>query len=135
MDLAPDLPAALGDDALIRQVLRNLLSNAAKYSPAGSTVSVAAMAVGDELEVRVADEGPGIAAEQRDRVFELFYRGSTAARIAGSGVGLYVARTLMEAMGGSVGIAPSERGAEFVLRLPAYVELDPADETADAVAR
>jgi signal transduction histidine kinase len=127
VDLPTDLPAALGDDGLIRQVLRNLLSNAAKYGPANGTVRLSGEAIGDEIELRVSDDGPGIELDQRQRVFELFYRGSTAARIAGSGIGLYVARVLMEAMGGSIRVSPRDRGAEFVLRLPIYVDLEAGD--------
>ena len=123
-ELPADLPPALGDEGLLRQVLRNLLSNAAKYGPAAGTVTVTGAAVGDELEVHVVDDGPGIEAAQQDRIFELFYRGSTATRIAGSGIGLFVVRMLMAAMGGSVRLVQRDRGAEFVLRLPIYVDPD-----------
>jgi len=122
VDLAADLPTALGDDALLRQVLRNVLGNAAKFGPAHGSISVSGQADGDLVELRVRDRGPGISPEQREQVFALFYRGATLGRIAGSGIGLYVARVLMNAMGGSIHVAPREQGAEFVLRLPRYVD-------------
>ena len=115
-----DLPTAMADDGLLRQVLRNLLSNAAKYGPPDSTILVTAREADGWIEVRVTDEGPGIAVDQRERVFDLFYRGTMAARIQGSGVGLYVARALMEAMGGTIVIGDHAHGAEFILRLPIY---------------
>jgi signal transduction histidine kinase len=115
-----DLPTAMADDGLLRQVLRNLLSNAAKYGPPDSTIFVTAREADGWIELRVTDEGPGIAVDQRERVFDLFYRGTMAARIQGSGVGLYVARALMEAMGGTIVIGDQAQGAEFILRLPIY---------------
>ncbi len=132
-DIPSDLPAGRGDDGLIRQVLRNLLSNAAKYGPPGGTVTVRARPVPDGIELRVLDDGPGISDDQRDRVFGLFYRGTTTARIQGSGIGLYVARALMEAMGGTIEIGEPTRGAEFILRLPIYLE--PSSDEAESPAR
>jgi signal transduction histidine kinase len=115
-----DLPIAQGDEGLLRQVLRNLLSNAAKYGRRAGTVTVTAAATPNEITVAVSDEGPGIGDDQRDRVFDLFYRGAVDARIAGSGIGLFVAKALMEAMDGSITIGRPERGAEFILHLPRY---------------
>ena len=121
--LAPDLPTALGDDALFRQVLRNVLCNAAKFSPAKGTITITGEAHAGHVEVRVLDAGPGITpVDQREHVFQLFDRGTSLGRIAGSGIGLYVARVLMEAMGGTIDVLPREDGAEFVLHLPRYVE-------------
>ena len=82
-DIPADLPTAQGDEGLLRQVLRNLLSNAAKYGPRSGTVRITAAAVPDGLTVTVSDEGPGIDDDQRDRVFELFDRAGTSARIPG----------------------------------------------------
>jgi signal transduction histidine kinase len=120
VDLAPDLPIVVGDEGLIRQVLRNLLSNAAKYGPADGTIVVTGDVQGEHVELRVTDDGPGIAIDQHERVFDLFYRGTTAARIEGSGIGLYVARVLMHSMGGSIRVADRPNGAELALRLPRY---------------
>lgn len=126
VDLPADLPAARGDDGMIRQVLRNLLSNAAKYGPPDGIVTIAGGAVGDDIELRVTDDGPGVALEHRQRELELSSQGSTAARIAGAGIGLHVAQLLMEAMGGSIRIATMERGSAFVLHLPCDVDPDAA---------
>ena len=123
VDLGTDLPMALGDDGLIRQVLRNLLANAAKFGPPTGTITITGQAHDDDVELCVKDDGPGITVDQRERVFDLFYRGTTAARIAGSGIGLYVARLLMEAMQGSISALPCDRGAVFRLRLPRYPDL------------
>ena len=68
--------------------------------------------------------GPGIPVGQGEQVFELFYRGTSLGRIAGSGIGLYVARVLMAAMGGTIAVSPRTEGAEFVLRLPRYADPD-----------
>lgn len=98
-----DLPSAQGEEMYVEQVLRNLLSNAAKYGGAGSSVTVEAVADGDAVVLRVLDGGPGIAASEEERIFELFYRSpSTAPTVAGAGIGLFVCRQLAIAMGGSV---------------------------------
>jgi signal transduction histidine kinase len=98
-----DLPAVEGEDGYLEQVLRNLVSNAAKYGPSDGNVEVEAVRVGDEVHTRVLDEGPGIPDEEGDRIFRLFYRSPTVAgEVAGAGIGLYVARAIVEAMGGRV---------------------------------
>ncbi len=124
LELPDDLPMARGEDTYVEQILRNLVGNAAKYGPAGGLIRVVAAAQPDGgLEVRVLDEGPGVAAEDVERVFELLYRSpATAAQAAGSGIGLFVSRRLAEAMGGRVVARPRpEGGSEFVLQLPAYL--------------
>jgi signal transduction histidine kinase len=91
------------DPARLDQVLSNLLNNAAKYTPAGTRVSVSARKVEGTVEIRVTDDGPGIPATSIDRVFELFYRDPASSRlVAGSGIGLFVCASLVEAMGGRI---------------------------------
>lgn len=120
VDVAADLPTSSGEETAVEQVVRNLITNAAKYSPAGSTIQVIAEAPGDEIVVRVLDEGVGIAADEVDRLFELFYRSAGAAkRASGAGIGLFVCRQLVEAMGGRVWASPRPTGgSEFGFALP-----------------
>jgi len=106
---------ARGDDTYVEQVVRNLLSNAAKYSPSGSTVSAVVDETAEGVRVRVLDQGAGLDPAETARLFELYYRSpATAGKIGGAGIGLYVCRTLIEAMGGRIWATPRpEGGAEF----------------------
>jgi signal transduction histidine kinase len=121
LDLQPDLPIVLGEETYVEQVVRNLLTNAAKYSEAGSTVVVEARAT-DEVVVRVLDEGVGIGDDDVSHVFELFYRSEAVTRKAsGAGIGLFVSRQLIEAMGGRMwAISRPEGGAEVGFAMPAH---------------
>jgi len=115
------LPTVSGDDGYVEQVLRNLLSNAAKYGPPGGPVEVSLHQDGDEVQVLVLDRGPGVGDEAQD-VFELFYRsGRTAAAAPGAGIGLFVARQLAIAMGGRIWAADRPGGgAVFGFSLPLF---------------
>jgi K+-sensing histidine kinase KdpD len=115
-----------GEETYIEQVLRNLLANAAKYSPTGSTVEVALEDHPDGVAVRVLDDGPGIARAEVEQLFSLFYRSpATAATAAGAGIGLFVSRQLVDAMGGRMWAQRRRRGgSEFGFSLAAY----PIDE-------
>jgi PAS domain S-box-containing protein len=117
-------PTASGDAAYVEQVLRNLLSNAAKYGADSGPVEIAAKANHDSVQVTVRDHGPGIASEDLPYVFDLFYRGKSAARSAsGAGIGLFVCRQLVEAMGGQIWARrPDDGGTEFGFSLPLYRE-------------
>jgi hypothetical protein len=105
----------------VEQIVRNLLNNAAKYSPLGSRVVVSAHRVDGSVVVRVTDDGPGIPPASVERIFELFYRDPTSSRlVAGSGIGLFVCASLVEAMGGRIWASrPSAGGTEvgFSLRV------------------
>ena len=122
--LPPDLPAVFGDRTYVEQVLRNLASNAGKYGTPGTTVTVEAEETDDEVVVRVLDRGVGVAPEEADRLFELFYRSPQSARTAsGGGIGLYVSRGLITAMGGRIWVLPRDGGgSEFAFTLPRYRE-------------
>lgn len=118
-----DVPLVLGEDAHVEQVLRNLVGNAGKYSPVGSTVRVTVVAEDDGAAVRVIDQGPGIGNQPPDELFEIFFRTPEAVRKSGgAGIGLFVCRELTRAMGGRVWAAPApppaELGAEFGFWLP-----------------
>jgi two-component system OmpR family sensor kinase len=117
-----DLDTVGGDETAIAQVLRNLLSNAAKYSPVGGRVDVALQKVPDGVAVIVRDEGPGIDPAEAERIFDPFYRSpSTAGLASGAGIGLYVSRRLVDAMDGRIAADPAEGGgSEFRFVLPLY---------------
>jgi len=114
------LPAVRGDRERLRQVLGNLIENAVKYSPAGAPVRVHATPANGEVVVSVQDRGPGIAAADQQLIFEKFGRSSTGVSKPGSRLGLFIARSIAEAHGGTLEVASSPgRGATFLLKLPA----------------
>lgn len=112
------LATALGDAERVEDVLINLLVNATKYSPPGSSVYVDVLEKDGHVEVVVSDEGPGIPEEEQALVFERFTRGRRTSG-GGVGLGLYIARAYVEAMGGTIGVRSSPgKGASFWFRLP-----------------
>lgn len=130
-DIADTLPIIVGEATYVEQVLRNLLSNAAKYSPAATSISVRVSKEDGGLAVRVIDAGPGVAEDALEHLFEAFYRAPDAVRTAaGAGIGLFVSRELVEAMGGRIWAtsapAPALTGSEFGFWLPAAAEVDDA---------
>ena len=119
--IEPDLPLLKLDGVLLEQVLLNLLDNAAKYAPAGSLIGVAAGRGGGMVRIAVRDEGPGIPAEDLERIFEKFYRVRGAdRRPAGTGLGLAICRGFVEAMGGTIVAAnrTDRSGAVFTVAFP-----------------
>jgi signal transduction histidine kinase len=116
----PDRPVRVRCDAMrVEQVVTNLVSNALKYSPAEAPVDVVLEAAGDRAIVRVIDRGPGIPVEEQARVFEPFRRGTATRMVPGIGLGLFVARRIIEAHGGELTVdSAAGRGAEFVVALP-----------------
>lgn len=110
-----------GDRTVLRQALVNLLDNAIKYSPEGTTIRIEALADGGMAEVAIADQGPGIAPEHRERIFDRFYRVDPArSREAGGfGLGLAIARWAVEAHDGQILVeGEAGQGATFRIRLP-----------------
>ncbi|MFC0598988.1 DUF4118 domain-containing protein [Streptomyces palmae] len=102
LDIPEELPMVAVDPGLLERSVANVVENAVKYSPAGTPVLVAASALGDRVELRVADRGPGVPDSAKDRIFEPFQRYGDAPRGAGVGLGLAVARGFAEAMGGAL---------------------------------
>ena len=114
------LPAVRGDRERLRQVIQNLVDNAVKYSSAGGRVSVRAMADDGHVVIDVVDEGPGIAPEDQQLIFEKFGRSSGGSTKPGSGLGLFIARSIVEAHGGTLDVESVPRhGSVFRLELPA----------------
>jgi PAS domain S-box-containing protein len=122
----PDEPlAAQADPEKVRQVFNILVENALRYSPAGGTVTVGARRNADRVEVRVVDQGMGIPASEREWIFRKFYRAESAARdgAAGTGLGLFIAKELVNAMGGRIWVDSTEgQGSSFAFELPAARE-------------
>jgi len=125
-DFVVDLPRepldAEADGDKLRQILANLVDNAVKFSPEGGKVVVTARANGEVAEVRVVDEGIGIAEEEQRRIFTKFYRGETMTRnpsTTGTGLGLFIAHGLVSAMGGRMWVDSREgAGSSFAFELP-----------------
>ena len=118
VSIPDDLPPASLDYVEIDQVLSNLVENAAKYAPPDSPIGVAAREVGGMIEITVADRGPGIPAEEAARIFEPFFRVRREGP-AGIGLGLAIAKGLVEAHGGTIAARDREGGgAEFSFTLP-----------------
>jgi two-component system sensor histidine kinase KdpD len=117
VDLPPDLPPVDVDQLLMEQVLANLLDNAARHSPEGATVAVAAERRGEVVELSVTDSGPGVAPDDRERVFRMWSRAGGEGR---AGLGLAIARAFVEAHGQTIDVVRAPGGgARFVVTLPA----------------
>ena len=126
--LASDLPMLNLDVVLFEQVLVNLLDNAAKYAPAGSTVALEGYRREEGVVFNLLDEGPGLAPGDEERVFEKFYRASNGDRQrAGTGLGLAICRGFVEALGGTIQAANRTGcpGALFTIAFPKTVVAAP----------
>jgi signal transduction histidine kinase len=125
--IAPDLPLVLADPEALEHVLQNLFENAVKYGTESSNwigISAARAPANGEpaVEIRVADHGPGIPKQEREHIFDSFYRGRRALQdqIHGTGLGLTLAKKIVEAHGGTIDVkSDSSRGTEFIVRIPA----------------
>lgn len=127
VSLPADLPMLKVDAVLLEQALFNLLDNAGKYAPTGSSITIDGWLEGAHVLLRVIDEGPGIPPADLERVFDSFYRvGKTDQVQAGTGLGLAICRGFVEAMGGTIsaGNRTDRSGAVFTLRLPVPPEAD-----------
>jgi PAS domain S-box-containing protein len=121
LDLPSEPLAAEADRDKLRQVFSILVENAIKYSPSGGTVTVGARRTDQGVEVRVVDEGAGIPVAEQERIFRKFYRAESNARggAGGTGLGLFIARELVTAMGGRIWVESAEgEGSSFAFELP-----------------
>jgi len=122
LEVAPALPPAYGDAALLRHVVVNLLSNAVKYSPAGAEVILALERQGELAILRVQDRGIGIPAADRARLFQAFERGSNTGPIPGTGLGLVVIRRCLDLQAGGIEIESAENsGTTVQVQIPLFV--------------
>jgi signal transduction histidine kinase len=129
--LPPRLRSATGDRRRVEQILTNLVGNALKFAPSGSTIELAAWFEGTVAVVAVRDEGAGIAPDDRARIFDRFYRLAGHETITGTGLGLPIARDLARGMGGDLEVASVPgTGSTFVLVLPG-----PAGASEEEIAR
>lgn len=119
-DLEQDLPPVEVDPRRIEVVIRNLVENAVRYSPAGTLVRVRAVREGDDVRVMVSDNGPGVAPEHRDRIFEHFYRADDSYTRAsgGAGLGLAICKGIVEAHRGRLWLDETLPGGTFAFTLP-----------------
>jgi two-component system OmpR family sensor kinase len=116
-----EAPVVLGDEARLRQVLGNLVSNALNYTPVNAPITVSVGTRGNEAVMEVSDTGPGLSDEQKARVFERFYRADTARNrtTGGSGLGLSIVAALVAAHNGRVTTSDTQpHGATFTIYLP-----------------
>jgi signal transduction histidine kinase len=119
-DIPMDLPEISADPVRLASAVENLVSNAIKYTHAGGMVSISAGVEGEEILIRVKDNGSGIALEEQQKVFEPFYRGNQGRRFKqGMGLGLSIARDLVAAHGGRISLeSETGKGSQFIIHLP-----------------
>ena len=120
VDFPADFPVLLADEDRISQVLSNLISNAIKYSPQGGEIRISAQVHAKQVVVCVSDQGPGIASGDIPYIFDRFYRSTDVSRSTkGAGLGLYLARAVVEAHGGRIWVDPKPgKGAQICFSLP-----------------
>ena len=119
LTIPSQLPPVYLDTILLRSILCNLLSNAAKYSPEGSKIHLTIRCCSEMIELQVSDSGVGIPLKAQNQIFEAFYRAENAAAIQGSGLGLAVVKTCTELHGGELTVASIEhQGTTITVRLP-----------------
>jgi signal transduction histidine kinase len=116
-----DLAGAMASESLLRHIFSNLISNAAKYSPAGSPVEFQVRREDKQAIFTVRDRGIGIPEEDQPRMFEAFHRARNVAGVAGSGLGLLITKRCVELHGGTIGFqSRSGEGTTFTVTLPVF---------------
>ena len=120
INFSGDCKTAFMDEGIVRRILSNLLSNAIKYSPRESEVLLTVTRRDDSVEIRVDDQGEGIAEDEVERIFERYYRVSSTSRVGGTGLGLSIVRAAVEAHHGTIRVeSQSGEGSSFIVTLPA----------------
>src|SRR5690606_13439069 len=118
-EFAADLPLVEVDGVLLERVVTNLLDNAAKYTPATSTISLRGLCSGQSMYLLISDDGPGLPPGDPERLFDAFTRGQKESSVAGVGLGLGLCRTIIAAHGGTISAKPRlPHGVIFEIRLP-----------------
>lgn len=136
LTVIPPRAQIVTDSFRLHHIVRNLLENAAKYSPAGSSILVRAAAAGGELTIEVCDQGPGIPRGDEERIFERFLRLAApgTSKVSGTGLGLYIARRFARDLGGDITVGRSTQepwlGARFTVRLPDVLPGEPLEAPA-----
>ena len=126
VELPPAMPPISLDRELIRRVLRHLLENAARYSPAGSPVRIGAVLEADRLRVSITDQGQGIDDAEQAYIFDKFYRGSRHRLLHGTGMGLAIAKAILRAHSGGIEVVSHrDQGATFTFWVPLTPPLPP----------
>jgi two-component system sensor histidine kinase KdpD len=115
--LPPDVPLVDADYSQLDQVITNLLENTARHTPPGTTIRVEVQPSGSMMEVTVSDNGPGIAPEEGEAIFEAFHHGPGS---SSAGVGLAVCRAIIDAHGGRIGLTGAVVGASVQFNIPLH---------------
>jgi len=121
MQFPPDFPVVRGDEQRLLQVFDNLIGNAIKYSPDGGDIILQGHVMGDQILIQIRDQGVGLAPDDQAKVFDRFYRvdGTLSRKTQGTGLGLYLARQLVRAHGGDLGVESQlGKGSTFYFTLP-----------------
>lgn len=113
-------PRVRADRLVLREAVTSIVDNAIKYSPADATITIAVDTVGEQAQLAVADQGPGIAADHRDRVFDGFYRidEGRSRGMGGAGLGLAIAKWAVDANRGQLTLSSAEVGSVFTIAMP-----------------
>lgn len=125
LDLTDEIPIVLGDEALLEQMLINVISNAIKYSPDYSEIILSVKAGSEIIQLSVADEGVGLKEDELERIFEKFYRSEQTGHLTGTGLGLAISKGIAELHGGTISAKPNvPKGAVITISLP-FVQDNP----------
>ena len=115
----PSLPEIGYDEKMMERAISNLISNAIKFTPSGGTIGISAWVSGEEAVLEVADTGSGIPDDEKDRVFEMYFRSKTSSGVEGTGLGLAITKAFIEEHGGRISVRDGEpRGSIFRVSIP-----------------